>query len=288
MLHCNKRTQEFVLAKTPIKKPAPSRAASVKPAAGKAKPTAAISVKETPKAVEWPIAGKAKAVKKSEETQKVAAPPKAEPAPEPIAPVPAAASVEPAPAMPEAPTEVAVVEEASTPISAPVSIPAAAKAAKKGSFIMTDAMETAKAYAEEAKSKIQTAVADINEKAKVAMEKSSKAVEELGEITKGNYEAMVESSKIAAKGVETLSQEAVEFSRKSFEKSTSAFKSFAAVKTPAEFFQLQSDLMSSAFDSFAAEAAKSSEKFLKLAGDVSQPISNRVAIVSEKVKALAA
>ena len=276
------------MAKAPIKKPASRRA----PVPGKVAPkkpvTAAPVGERAPKPVEWPVKGAAKAAKKSEKViEKVSVPLKAEPAPvpvaPPVAPAPVEALVEPVAAMPEAP----IVKEP-TPIPAPVIAPAVAKAAKKGTFIMTDAMETAKAYAEEAKSKIQTAVADMNEKAKVAMEKSSKAMEELGELTKGNYEAIVESSKIAAKGVEALGQEAVEFSRKSFEKSSATFKSFAAVKTPAEFFQLQSELLSASFDSFASEAAKSSEKLLKLAGEVSQPISNRVAIVSEKVKALAA
>lgn len=158
----------------------------------------------------------------------------------------------------------------------------------KGTFIMTDAMETAKTYAEEAKTRIQSAVNEMNDKAKAAMEKSSKAMEEMGELAKGNLEALAESSKIATKGLEALSQEAVEFGRKSFEKSTATFKSFAAVKSPAEFFQLQSEMMSKALDAFATEAAKSSEAMLKLAGEVSQPISNRVAIVTDKVKSLAA
>jgi phasin family protein len=267
------------LAKAPIKKPATRSA----PAVRKVAPVKAVSAapigEGAKKPVEWPVVGAAKTAKKSE---KVSVPPKAEPVPAPVAPPPAEILVEPVAVTPEAPIVEAPV------IPAPAPAPAAAKAAKKGTFIMTDAMETAKAYAEEAKSKIQTAVADMNEKAKIALEKSSKAMEELGELTKGNYEAIVESSKIAAKGVETLSQEAVEFSRKSFEKSTATFKSFAAIKTPAEFFQLQSELLTASLDSFASEAAKGSEALLKLAGDVSQPISNRVAIVSEKVKALAA
>jgi len=153
---------------------------------------------------------------------------------------------------------------------------------------MTDAMETAKTYAEEAKTRIQGAMAEMNDKTKAAMEKSAKALEELGDLTKGNLEAIVESSKIAAKGVETLSQDAAEFGRKSFEKTSATLKSFAAVKTPAEFFQLQSELLSSTFDAFAAEASKTSEAMLKLAGDVSQPISSRVSVVTDKIKSLAA
>ena len=65
-------------------------------------------------------------------------------------------------------------------------------------------------------------------------------------------------------------------------------KSLAAVKSPAEFFQLQSELLSSTFDSFAKETAKNSEAMLKLAGDVAQPISTRVSVMTEKVRSFAA
>lgn len=164
----------------------------------------------------------------------------------------------------------------------------AAGSLKKGPELMTDVIETGKAFAEDAKARIQSAVAELNEKTKAAMEKSTKAMEELGELTKGNLEAFVESSKIAAKGVEAMGQDAAEYGRKSFEKTSATIKSFAAVKSPTEFFQLQSELMTSTFDTMAAEAAKTSETMLKLAGEIAQPISNRVAVVSDKIKTLAA
>lgn len=158
----------------------------------------------------------------------------------------------------------------------------------KGMMNMTDAMKTAKTYAEEATTHIQGAVSDMNERTKSALEKSSKTMEEFGELTKGNFEAVVESSKIAAKGVEKMNQGAAEFGRKSFEKTSATFKSFAGVKSPTELFQLQSELLTSVFDSFASEAAKTSEALLKLANDASQPISNRVSVVTEKMKSIAA
>lgn len=164
--------------------------------------------------------------------------------------------------------------------------PVAAQA--QGISMMSDVLETGKQFAADAKTKFESAFAELNEKAKVGVEKSQKAIEELSEITKGNVEAFVESGKIAAKGVETLGQDAAEYSRKSFEKATATMKSFASVKTPAEFFQLQSELLSSTFDAFAKETAKNSEAVLKLVGDVAQPISTRVSVVTEKVKALAA
>lgn len=219
-----------------------------------------------------------------------------------IEPTPAPAS-EPAVSVTEAPkgisAPVAPIEtKASTPSQPAAVAPMAAAMepvadwqvpnALEGHYIMNEAIETGKKFAEDAKSRLQTMVSEFNEKAKVAMEKSSKTAEELSDLAKGNLEAVVESSKIAAKGFETLGQNAAEYSRASFEKTSATLKSFASVKSPTEFFQLHSELMTSAFDTMAAETAKTSEAVLKLAGEIAQPISNRVAIVSDKLKTLAA
>lgn len=159
---------------------------------------------------------------------------------------------------------------------------------QKGKVIMSDVLETTKKYADEAKAKLETAFSELSSKTKANVEKSAKALEEFSDLAKGNVEAMVESGKIASKGLEGLGQEAAEYGRSSFEKVSSAMKSLAAVKSPAEFFQLQSELFSTSFDSFAKETAKTSETVLKLAGDVVQPISTRISVVTEKVRSLSA
>ncbi|WP_254606664.1 phasin family protein [Sphingomonas bacterium] len=130
----------------------------------------------------------------------------------------------------------------------------------------------------------QAAFADVNGRAKAAMEKTGQVVEELGSFGKGNMEALVESSKIAAKGLETLGQEAAEFTRRSFESATAAMKTLAATRSPTEFMKLQGGYARSMFDTMIAETSKSAETMLKLAGDVAQPISNRVAIAADKIK----
>ena len=135
--------------------------------------------------------------------------------------------------------------------------------------------------------KAQALFADFNDRTKAAVEKSTKLVEEANEFAKGNLEAVVESSRIAAKGFETLGQDAAEYGRKSFESATAALKSFATVKSPTEFFKLQSDFLRGAFDSYVAEASKNTEAVLKLAGDAAQPISSRFAVAAEKVKTAA-
>jgi phasin family protein len=129
---------------------------------------------------------------------------------------------------------------------------------------------------------------DVNERAKVAVERSAKIVEELADLTRGNVEALVASSKLAAKGVETLSQDAAEYSRKSFEEASAALKGFAEVKSATDFFKLQGDFARAAFDSAVAESARLSETVLKLAGEVAEPITSRYNVAAERVKTLAA
>lgn len=142
-------------------------------------------------------------------------------------------------------------------------------------------------YTMEAIEKSQAMFAELNDKAKAAVEKNTKLVGEMTELAKGNVEALVESGKIAAKGFETMGQDAAEYSRRQFEQATATMKSLAAVKSPADFFKLQSDYVRTAFDSMVAETSKNTEAFIKLAGDAAQPVSNRVAVAMEKIKTAA-
>jgi phasin family protein len=126
-----------------------------------------------------------------------------------------------------------------------------------------------------------------NDRAKAAMEKSGKMVEEMNEFGKGNVEALVESSRIALKGFESIGQDAAEYGRKSFEGFTAAMKSMASVKSPTELFKLHSDFVKASFDQAVAEASKNTEAMIKLAGDAAQPISNRFAVAADKAKSIA-
>jgi len=139
----------------------------------------------------------------------------------------------------------------------------------------------------EAAEKAQAMFAEFTNRFKTAFEKSTKIGEEFADFAKGNVEAVLASSKVAAKAGETLGQEAAEYGKKHLEAATTAFKSFASVKSPTELFQLQSDYAKASFDSLVAEASRVSEALMKVAGDVAQPISNRYAIAAEKIKTAA-
>ena len=160
--------------------------------------------------------------------------------------------------------------------------PKPAAAVTKGFKTMND---TVKKFAEEAKTRTEALTADFNEKAKEAFAKSSKLAEEAVEFNKANVEALVESGKIAAKGIETLGQEGVAFARKSFEDTTAALKGYTTVKSPAEFLKLYAENSKKAFDAAVAQTSKTSELVVKLTNDSFAPISNRVSVITSKMKA---
>lgn len=187
-------------------------------------------------------------------------------------------AVEEAPAVIEETIEEAV--EAAEPVLETVIEAVAAPEAVTAAIKESKVMETIETNV----AKAQAFFADFNDRAKAAFEKSAKLAEEATEFAKGNVEAVVESSKIAAKGLESFGQDAAEYGRKSFETATAALKSMSAVKSPTELFKLQSDYFRTSFDSYVAEASKNTEALIKLAGDAAQPLSNRVAVAAEKAK----
>lgn len=220
----------------------------------------------------------------------------AEPAtPEPTAsdpveaqPVAAAAPVEPEPSSDATPEPI--------PEPAPEPEPEPAAAAEPAPIEQTPIIETPATQAvipakdsimdvtNDTTQKAQAMFSDLTARSQGAVEKSQRMFGEIAEFNKGNVEAFVESSRIAARGFETMGQDAVAYAKSSFEGMTQALKTLSTVKSPTEFMKLQADYARSAFDAMVAQTSKSTETTLKLAGEVAQPISNRVAVASEKMK----
>ena len=135
---------------------------------------------------------------------------------------------------------------------------------------------------------IKEVVADAQTKAKLAVEKGSSLLSEAGEFTKGNVEAMVESGKILATGLQTMSKEIVADGRTAFETVTGEVKQIAAVKSPTELIKVQGEIARKNLDTAIALSSKNSEALLKLATDVFTPISGRFSLAAEKIRKLAA
>ncbi|MBN8841903.1 MAG: phasin family protein [Sphingomonadales bacterium] len=225
----------------------------------------------------------------------------AKPVAAPVAPAVAAPAAEAA-----APVKTKIVKAKAKPVQKKAAKPAAkkvapkkaaaktiapkpTKAAPKPAAVVTKGFktmnDTVKKFAEEAKTRAETLTADFQERSKEALAKSSKLAEEAVEFNKANVEALVEAGKIAAKGIETLGQEGVAFARKSFEDTSAAMKGYTAVKSPAEFLKLYAENSKKAFDAAVAQTSKTSELVVKLTNDSFAPISNRVSVITSKMKA---
>jgi len=153
---------------------------------------------------------------------------------------------------------------------------------------LTQTAETFNRTAETVSDRTQAMFGDFNARAKQSVERSTKIVEEMTDLTRGNVEALVASSKVAARGFETIAQDVAEFGRRSFEDASTAVKSFAEVRSATDLFRLQSEFARSAFDNVVAESSKMSEAMIKLAGEVAEPITSRYSVAAERVKNIAA
>ena len=147
--------------------------------------------------------------------------------------------------------------------------------------------ETIRNAAENVQASTQATVAKFGDQAKSAFEKGKVHLEDYAEFQKGNVEALAESARIAARGFETMGQDAAAFAKKSFDTTSETLKAMASVKSPTELMKLQADYVRSSFDALVAQTSRTTEAQLKLAGEIAQPLQNRFALAAEKLKVAA-
>ena len=243
-------------------KPVPAKPVLAKPAATPAKSAESIPAILAAKKVEAPKLVAPSPVKQSPAVVVAA----------PIFSAPAVAASAPSNLLPD-PLTIAV--EAATP---------------EGNIRMNDtvknAQDTVKNLTADATARAADMFGDVSTRAKSAMEKGSKTMEEVVEFSKGNLEAVVASGRVAAKGVQDIAKYSAEFGRKSIEDANANAKKFAAVKSPTEFFALQSEIAKAQLDAFVGEASKFTESYMNLIGEIAQPVQNRYAVAVEKVKTI--
>ncbi|HEX5477297.1 MAG TPA: phasin family protein [Burkholderiales bacterium] len=130
---------------------------------------------------------------------------------------------------------------------------------------------------------ITEAMSEMQSKAKTAYDKGAQVAAEATEFAKGNVEALVESGKIYAAGVQDLGRAYAEEAKTAYETLTADLKDLAAVKSPAELFQLQGKLARRNFDALVAYGSKNTDAAIKLASESFAPISGRLSLAAEKV-----
>lgn len=131
---------------------------------------------------------------------------------------------------------------------------------------------------------IQATLAVVQDKTKQALAKTSTVLGEVREFSQGNVQALVDSGKILANGFQSLSSDAILNARTGFETVSGDIKSLAAVKSPSDFLQIQSDMVRKNFEQAVAFGSKNSEAMLKLLTEAMAPISGRVNLAVDKVR----
>lgn len=208
----------------------------------------------------------------------------------------AAVEVKAAPAAKPAPAakKVAAPKAAAKPVAAKKTVaakkaaapkkPVAKKVVKAAPSFKDTIMTKTKTAADDFTAKVQETVTEAQDRAKAMFEKSQAMFGDAGEFAKGNVEALVESGKIIATGLQDLGKDYVAEGKTALETVQADFKELTSVKTPADFFKLQGEMLRRNFDAAVASGSKYSEKTVKLAGEAFAPIQNRVSLAVEKVK----
>lgn len=176
---------------------------------------------------------------------------------------------------------------AKKPVAAKKIKAAPKKAAPAKTTPISKLKDTIMATAKTAKTTDYTAkakelAADVQTRAKAAYDKGAEVTAEVVEFQKGNLEALVESGKILAAGVQDMGRTYVEEAKVAVETVQADVKKVAAVKSPTELFQLQGEIARRNFDALVSATSKNTEAFLKLANEAFAPVSSRVSLAAEK------
>lgn len=183
-----------------------------------------------------------------------------------------------------APTKKTTANKPAKPVKAktPATTPAPKKvektmASKTNKF---DLMATLNDTLNEAKAKSEAAYQD-------AYKKGSELYAESKEMTKANTDALVASGKVVVEGLKTAGSSSVTESREMVNTIAEDMKSFAAVKSPAELFELQGKLAARNYDATMAFASKSASSLKDFASKAFAPISAQAKANYEAVRKMA-
>jgi phasin family protein len=94
-------------------------------------------------------------------------------------------------------------------------------------------------------------------------------------ISKGNVEALVQSSTATVKGIEELAKFYATVANQAVEQTSAAIKALSVVKTPQDFQSVVTDLAKHSFETFVSETRKAQELASSILTGTLAPITDR-------------
>jgi hypothetical protein len=98
-----------------------------------------------------------------------------------------------------------------------------------------------------------------------------KNFEDLQQVSKENVDLAVKSMGAVSKSAQAIATEIADYSKKSFEESTSALEKLFGVKSIEKAIELQTEYAKSAYEGFVAEATKIGEMYTAMAKETYKP-----------------
>ena len=132
--------------------------------------------------------------------------------------------------------------------------------------------------------KVETITLETQKTMEEGVEKMTKGIENATAFGQENVEAVVTSSKIAAKAAETFGAEIAAYSKKTYEDSLAAAKELTTCKSVTEFFEKQTEFGKTSIEGFVAEATKLNDMYSAAAKEAFAPLNARFTAAVENVK----
>jgi hypothetical protein len=107
-----------------------------------------------------------------------------------------------------------------------------------------------------------------------------KNFDDLQKLGKDNVDVVLKQFGAVSKGFQAIAAEVADYSKKSFEQSTTAAEKLLGSKSLEKAFEAQSDYVKTAYEGFVAEATKLGELYADLAKETYKPFEGYVAKVS--------
>jgi phasin family protein len=156
---------------------------------------------------------------------------------------------------------------------------AAEKAVKVGKETAEKAM---KAGSEAVTKVYDQALSAAKETVQKTFPQAAARFEELAGLQRANIEALFSAGTVAMKNAETLSEEVLAFNKKAFEEGVANAKKLFECKTMQDVVEMQTDLCCAQIETTLAHASKVTDMALKMAGEMVEPMQERVSQAVEK------
>lgn len=98
-----------------------------------------------------------------------------------------------------------------------------------------------------------------------------KSFEDANKVGKEMMDHSLKSFAAMSKGIQAITSEATDYSKKSYEEGIAAFEKLAAAKSLDKAVEVQTEYMKSAYETFVTEATKMGELYADLAKEAYKP-----------------